>query len=53
MMNALADDEQPQITSAEEIRNEENAAPAQVVTAEAIMQEAEEVKDTETEEAPI
>ena len=44
MMNALADDEPATIT-AEEIRDEDNTAPKQVVTAEQMMDEAEEVKE--------
>lgn len=54
MMNALADDEQPQFTTAEEIRNEENTAPRQVINAQQMMEEAqaEEVKE-EQEAAPI
>ena len=53
MMNALSDDEQPQFATAEEIRNEDNAAPKQVVDASQMMQEAEaeEVKEEQQQEA--
>jgi recombination protein RecT len=56
MMNALSDDEQPQFATAEEIRNEDNAEPKQVVAASKLMQdaEAEEVKgEPQQEAAPI
>lgn len=57
MMNALSDDEQPQFTTAEEIRNEDNAAPKPVINADQMMQEAEaeEVEENkqESEPAPI
>lgn len=54
MMNALADDEQPQFTTAEEIRNEENTEPRQVINAQQMMEDAqaEEVKE-EQEPSPI
>jgi recombination protein RecT len=52
MMNALSDDEQPQFTTAEEIRNEDNAAPKQVIDASQMMDaQAEEVKDEPQQEA--
>jgi recombination protein RecT len=57
MMNALSDDEQPQFTTAEEIRNEDNASPKPVINADQMMQEAEaeEVEENkqESEPAPI
>ena len=55
MMNALSDDEQPQFTTAEEIRNEDNAAPKQVIDASQMMDaQAEEVKEEpQQESAPI
>lgn len=54
MMDAMAKDEQPQFTTAEEIRNEENTAPRQVINAQQMMEEAqaEEVKE-EQEPSPI
>ena len=56
MMNALADDEQPQYTTAEEIRNEDNNAPKQVVDASQMTEDAQatEVNEPEQEEpSPI
>ena len=55
MMDAMSKDEQPQFTTAEEIRDEDNAAPKQVVSASGMMQDAEatEVKEQEPEAAPI
>lgn len=50
MMNALADDDQPQFQTAEEIRNEENNEPRKVVNAEAIIHPVEE--NQEPEEQP-
>ena len=53
MQQAIADDEDYQ--SAESIRDEENTAPKQVVSASQMIQEAEatEVTETETEQPPI
>ena len=55
MMNALSSDEQPQFTTAEEIRNEDNAEPRPKIDASQMMQDAEatEVKETKTENPPI
>jgi recombination protein RecT len=55
MMNALSDDEQPQFATAEEIRNEDNAAAKPVVDASQMMQEAEaeEVNEEPAEPSPI
>lgn len=52
MMNALADDDQPQFQTAEEIRNEENNEPRKVVNAEAIIHPVEENQEPEPEEQP-
>lgn len=54
MMNALADDEQPQTITAEEIRNDDNAAQRPVVNAAQMIQDAqaEEVNEQPTEEQP-
>lgn len=55
MMDAMAKDEQPQFTAAEEIRNEDNAAPSPKLDASQMMQEGDytEVKDQEPEPSPI
>lgn len=52
MMNALADDDQPQFQTAEEIRNEENNEPRKVVNAEAIIHPVDENQEPEPEEQP-
>ena len=55
MMDALSKDEQPAFTTAEEIRNEDNNAPKQVVDASQMTEDAQatEVKEPEQEAAPI
>lgn len=57
MMDAMSKDEQPQFTSAEEIRNEENLEARPVINASQMMQDADatEVKEHEQqqEDAPI
>ena len=55
MMQALAHDEQPVYATAEVIRDQENAAPKQVIDASKVMEDAqaEEVKEPEPEAAPI
>lgn len=55
MMQALAHDEQPVYATAEVIRDQENAAPKQVINAQQVMEDAqaEEVKEPEPEAAPI
>ena len=52
MMNALADDDQPQFQTAEEIRNEENNEPRKVVNAEAVIHPVDENQEPEPEEQP-
>ena len=54
MMNAIAMDEKEDFTTAEEVRNEDNAAPKQVISAADMMQEveAEEVKEESQQEQP-
>lgn len=54
MMDAMAKDEQPQFSPAEEIRDEDNAAPKQVINASQMMQDSEvvEVKEQPTEDQP-
>lgn len=55
MMQALAHDEQPVYATAEVIRDQDNAAPKQVVNAAQVMEDAlaEEVQQPEPETAPI
>lgn len=55
MMDAMAKDEQPQFTPAEEIRDEDNNAQKPVVSASQMIEDAqaEEVKQPEQEAAPI
>lgn len=53
MMNAIASDEQPQYIQAEAVRNQDNAAPKPVFDANSMIQEAEEVKEEESEPSPI
>jgi recombination protein RecT len=52
MMNALADDDQPQFQTAEEIRNEENNEPRKVVNAEAIIHPVDDNQEPEPEDQP-
>lgn len=53
MMQALAHDEQPVYASAETIRDTENATAKPVFDANSMIQEAEEVKEEESEPSPI
>lgn len=50
MMNAIAMDEKEDLGSAEEIRDEENNAPKQVITAEQVMQDAEATEITDEQQ---
>jgi recombination protein RecT len=53
MMQALAHDEQPVYASAETIRDTENATAKPVFDAKSMIQEAEEVKEEDSEPSPI
>lgn len=53
MMNAISMDEKQDYDSAEEIRDEDNAAQKQVIEAAEIMEEATEVKEESAEPSPI
>lgn len=52
MMDALSKDEQPAFTTAEEIRNEDNAAPKIVVNANDVIQPEEVKEEQKSEEQP-